>query len=326
MTVLRHFFIGVLATAAAPLTFGQEAAPRPNADPSAFVGPGGAGATDGTQNVASVPDFSGIWAHPYFPGFEPPASGPGPIVNRSRRPRDGVGNANQFVGDYTNPILKPQAAEVIKRHGEISLKGETYPTPSNQCWPSGVPYIFFQHGLQMLQLPDKVVFLYLRNHEFREVRLNEPHPAHVAPSWYGDSVGHYEGDTLVIDTVGVKKGPFAMVDMYGTPFSPALHVVERYRLIDYAAARGAIARNSKENIRFGPGVQSLEFDPNYRGKHLQLEFTVDDEGVFTMPWTATITYAVPLGFWEEHVCAENPRGYFSTGPEAAVPTANAPDF
>jgi hypothetical protein len=117
-----------------------------------------------------------------------------------------------------------------------------------------------------------------------------------------------------------------MVDMYGTPFSPALHVVERYRLIDYADAKGALERNSKENIRFGPGVQSLEFDPNYRGKHLQLEFTVDDEGVFTTPWTATITYAIPLGFWEEHVCAENPMGYFSTGKEAAVPTASKADF
>ena len=50
----------------------------------------------------------------------------------------------------------------------------------------------------------------------------------VTPAWYGDSVGHYEGDTLVIDTVGIKVGPFAMVDMYGTPHSAALHVVERY--------------------------------------------------------------------------------------------------
>jgi hypothetical protein len=248
------------------------------------------------------------------------------VVNKSRRP-DGVGNANQFVGDYTNPILKPQAAEVVRKHGEISLAGGTYPTPSNQCWPSGVPYIFFQHGMQMLQLPGKVIFLYLRNHEFRQVRLNQSHPAHVTPSWYGDSVGRYEGDTLVVDTIAIKADrPFAMVDMYGTPFSPALHVVERYRLLDYADAKGAIERNSKENIRFRPGIQSLEFDPEYRGKHLQLHFTVDDKGVFTMPWTATITYSVPLGLWEEHVCAESRLGYFSNGREAAVPTANKPDF
>jgi hypothetical protein len=85
------------------------------------------GATS-ARGPAYIPDFSGIWAHPYFPGFEPPASGPGPILNRSRLrggPRDGVGNANQFVGDYTNPILKPQAAEVVRRHGEISLAGES---------------------------------------------------------------------------------------------------------------------------------------------------------------------------------------------------------
>jgi hypothetical protein len=274
-----------------------------------------------------IPDFSGVWTHPYFPGFEPPASGPGPILNRSRRARDGVGNANQFVGDYTNPILRPQAAEVVRKHGDISLAGETYPTPSNQCWPSGVPYIFFQHGMQMLQRGDKIVFLYLRNHEFRLVPLNAPHPPQVAPSWYGDSIGRYEGDALVIDTVGVKTdAPFAMLDMYGTPFSAALHVVERYRLIDYPEAKAAIERSSKENIRFGPGIQSLEFDPGYRGKHLQLQFTVEDAGVFTMPWTATITYSVPLGTWEEHVCAESRLGYFSTGREAAPPRASTPDF
>ena len=310
MNIRRHFIpLGILAATAA-LALGQGVLRAV------------------AQNGATTPDFSGVWTHPYFPGFEPPASGPGPILNRSRirgGTRDGVGNANQFVGDYTSPILKPQAAEVVKKHGEISLAGGTYPTPSNQCWPSGVPYIFFQHGLQMLQLPDKVAFLYLRNHESREVRLNQPHPAKVTPSWYGDSVGHYEGDTLVIDTVGVKRGPFAMVDMYGTPFSPALHVVERYRLIDNAEAKGAIDRNSKENIRFGPGVQSLEFDPNYRGKHLQLEFTVDDTGVFTMPWTATITYRPAIGQWTDLICAENIHEYYGNK-NAAVPQAEKPDF
>src|SRR5262249_30066639 len=124
-----HFFIGLLAAASAVPAFAQAVAPAP-------------GSAGDSQNVATIPDFSGVWAHPYFPGFEPPASGPGPIVNKSRRPRDGVGNANQFVGDYASPILKPQAAEVLRKYGEISLRGATYPTPSNQCWPSWVPYIF----------------------------------------------------------------------------------------------------------------------------------------------------------------------------------------
>ena len=75
--------------------------------------------------------------------------------------------------------------------------------------------------------------LYAENHEVRQVRLNELHPAQLTPSWYGNSVGHYEGDTLVIDTVGIKIGPFAMIDWYGTPYTKFLHVVERYRLIDF---------------------------------------------------------------------------------------------
>src|SRR3984957_19524960 len=311
---LPLFSLVLLVVTAVLPAFGQDAAP-----PARL-------AESDARSAATIPDFSGVWAHPYFPGFEPPPSGPGPIVNKSRLP-SGVGNASRFVGDYNSPILKPQAAEVVRRHGEISLAGGAYPTPSNQCWPSGVPYIFFQHGLQMLQLPGRVVLLYLRNHEFRVVRLNQPHPAELTPSWYGDSVGHYEDDALVIDTLGVKTDrPFAMLDMYGTPFSAALHITERYRVLDYADAKPAIERNGKENIRFGPDIQSLVFDPSYRGKHLQLAFTVDDDGVFTTPWTATITYSIPLGSWEEHVCAESRLGYFSSGKEAAVPTAAKPDF
>jgi hypothetical protein len=126
---------------------------------------------------------------------------------------------------------------------------------------------------------------------------------------------------LVIDTVGIKVGPFAMVDMYGTPHSPALHVVERYRLLAYDDAKDALDRNEKEN---SCGVYS-DFDPNYRGKVLQLHFTVEDEGVFKMPWTATITYRRALGEWTDLICAENRREPTARD-ESAVPTANKPDF
>lgn len=273
------------------------------------------------QNL-STPDFSGMWVHPYFPGIEPPPSGPGPIFNRLRRP-NGQSNNNSFVGDYTNPILKPNAAEVVKRHGEISLTGMTYPTPSNRCWPSGVPYIFFQPGIQMLQEKDKIVFLYMRNHEYRHVRMNENHPERVTPSWYGDSVGHYEGDTLVIDTVGIKADrPLAMVDMFGTPFSPALHVIERYRMVDYEEAEAARERNLKVN----PRVPDTASDLNYKGKRLQVIFTVEDEGVFTMPWSGAITYERPAMAWEEIACADNPFEFFAGRNSAVIPTASKPDF
>jgi hypothetical protein len=244
------------------------------------------GASSGTQSAASIPDFSGIWAHLTWPDFEPPLAGPGPVTNRSRR--DGASDVYELVGDYTNLILKPQAAEVVKKHGEISLTGVPYPTPSNQCWPGGVPFVLFNIGMQMLQQPDKITILYSNDHEVRHVRMNQPHPPRVTPSWYGDSVGHYEGDTLVIDTIGIKIGPFAMVDMYGTPHSPVLHVVERYRLLDYEAAKEAEERGQRELTRFGrdPGFAR---NPGYKGNGLQLEFTVEDDGVFTRPWSAAIS-------------------------------------
>jgi hypothetical protein len=307
MGTQRWHFILLVALVATP-AFGQTEAPIEAAGSA-------------KQSAASIPDFSGIWAHPYLTGFELPVSGPGPVRNKARSP-NGVANFQRLVGDYTNPILKPQTAEIVKKYGEISLAGATYPTPSNQCWPGGVPYIFWDFLLQMVQQPDSITMIYRQDNEVRHVRLNESHPAKITPSWYGDSVGHYEGDTLVIDTVGVKIGPFAMVDMYGTPHSPALHVVERYRLIDYAEAKEAIDRSNKEHFRAGSEVA---IDPNYRGKALQLIFTVEDEGVFTMPWTSTITYQRHFGPWTELICAENPHEYYA-GKDSAVPHADKPDF
>src|SRR6266436_1088203 len=116
-----------------------------------------------TARAQAIPDFSGIWGHPYWPGFEPPASGPGPVTNRSRLrggPQRGVSDPRQFVGDYTNPILKPQAAEVVKKHGEMELSGVGSPTPTNQCWPEPVPYIFRTIVIQILQQPDKITILH----------------------------------------------------------------------------------------------------------------------------------------------------------------------
>src|ERR1700687_5221377 len=110
----------------------------------------------GTE-TSSIPDISGIWAHFTWPDFEPPIAGPAPVVN-VRRPA-GVSDAYHLVGDYLSPILKPQAAEIVKTHGDISLGGATYPTPSNQCWPGGMPCVLTNIGMQMLQEPDKITIL-----------------------------------------------------------------------------------------------------------------------------------------------------------------------
>jgi hypothetical protein len=256
----RHFLsLVTLAAAAATPVLGQAVAP--------MAGP----ASSGTQSAAATPDFSGIWARLSFPGFEPPLSGPGPVTNRSRG-AGGAGNVGRLVGDYTNPILQPWAAEVVKKFGEMSVAGITFPNPRNQCWPGGVPYVFSNLGMQMIQQPDKITILYSDDHEVRRVRMNEPHPARAMPSWYGDSVGHYEGDTLVVDTVGIKLGPYAMVDWYGTPYTDALHVVERYRLLDYDATIEAEQRGERENARIEvSGSTGFSRDADYKGKGLQLQ-------------------------------------------------------
>ena len=291
----------LLATLAATPAFGQTQ--------TQGAGPGS----------ASIPDFTRFWRHQSLPGLEPLASGPTSLTNRSRR--NGVSDYNQLVGDYTNPILKPEAAEVVKKKGELSLAGVTYPSPANQCWPEPVPFIFKNFGMMMIQRPQEVTILYDEGPDIRHVRMNQPHPGKLTPSWYGDSVGHYEGDTLVIDTVGTKTdAPFAMLDLYGTPYTKALHVVERYRLIDYEAAQDGLRRDARENQRV-PG----DLDPNYRGKFLQVTFTVEDEGVFTTPWTATITYRPSPMPWQELVCAENTHEYYYNK-ESDVPAAAKPDF
>jgi hypothetical protein len=306
--LLLATFLVTTALAAAPAS-GQTATPTSGA----------------AQSPASIPDFSGIWRHPSLPGFEPPASGPGPVTNRSRRTntkrQPGASDYDQLVGDYTNPILKPHAAETVKKFGEISLRGITYSNPANQCWPEPVPFIFKHFGMQMLQLPHQITMIYSEDNEVRRIRMNASHPAVLTPSWHGDSVGHYEGDTLVIDTVGQRTNrPFAMLDLYGTPYTEKLHVVERYRLISYEEAKEGLARDAKENLIVQEGR-----DPNYRGKHLQVRFTVEDEGVFTMPWTATITYSPGSGEWLEIVCADNRHEYYNNK-DSDVPTADKPDF
>jgi hypothetical protein len=157
--------------------------------------------------------------------------------------------------------------------------------------------------------------------------MDTPHSAHPAPAWQGESVGHYEGDTLVIDTIGVKVGPYTMIDRLGTPYTEALHVVERYWLIDYEAAVEAQARGFKE----WSASQGNPVDPDYKGKGLQLEFTVEDERVFTTPWKGIITYRRALReYWDERICAENithyeGRNYYSDK-DAKPPRSDKPDF
>jgi len=326
MSMQRNFFLFVaMATVAAMPAMAQ-------------TNPAAAPAASQTQSAAFIPNFSRVWTHPSFPWFEPPTSGPGPVTNLSRwngqgpagpggslalpAGKVGISNYDQLVGDYNNPILQPWAKEVVKKFGEMSIAGITFPNPSNQCQPSPMPFIYKLQSMQMIQKPDHITMLYGGyNNEVRQVRLNSKHPSPLKPSWYGDSVGHYEGDTLVIDTVGVKTDrKYAMIDLFGTPYTDKLHIVERYRLRDYADVKDAIERNNKENWWFQGDVWTRNRD----GKFLQLHVTIEDEGVFTMPWTATLTYA-PTDEIAQGVCAENLMEYYNNK-ETDAPRALKPDF
>src|SRR5262245_55859402 len=282
------------------------------------------GAGQGAARSAPMPDFSGKWSHPFLNGLESPRSGPGPVINKLRRleePQVGKSNISRPAGDYTNPILQPWAAEVVKKFGDIVLAGDGFPTPRNQCWPEQVPFVFINFGMQILQRPDKVTILYPFDHQFRQVRMNKTHPAHVSPSWYGDSVGRYEGDTLVVDTVGIKVGRFSMIDWFGTPFTETLHVVERYRLLDYDETIEALERAAKGHYKYGFELDNgSPFDPNYKGKGLQIQVTIEDKGAFTKPWSASITLRRSIDEKLEVVCPENLEWY--PGKTSAVPTAS----
>jgi len=278
------------------------------------------------DRAAPIPDFTGTWARQAF-DLERPPSGPGPIQNTRHRP-SGIGsNIQVLVGDYTNPILKPEAAESVKRMGQIYVSGGVPPDASNQCLPMSPPLLVgLIQEIQVLQQKDHVTIVYMWDHAVRRIRLNGTHPTQLAPSWHGDSIGHYEGDTLVVDTVGIKVGPLAIIDRYGSPQTEALHVVERYRVLDYEAAKAITDQYEAEQGYRNAGALSdgVIVDPNYIGKGLQVSITIEDPNVFTTPWTGQATYRRAGGEWQEQSCAENTRE--AVGRERKMPVAERPDF
>lgn len=242
---------------------------------------------------AAVPDFSGLWDRGNESWFHavPGDTAGKPLVRVSP-------SQQQEAGDYNNPILQPWTREIVKANAQKELNLQYVPTAHGSCTPSGVPEVLnLREPVQLLQQKDKVTIIYQRDHQIREVYLNRDHSAHRQPSWYGDSVGHYEGDTLVVDTIGLAVKPLSVVDGFGTPHTDKLHVIERYRVI-----------------------------PDGTRKGLQVVFRVDDPGAFTMPWSGMVVYHPARTAWEEIVCAENNRSFGEGTELAQIPEAGKPDF
>jgi hypothetical protein len=251
----------------------------------------------------AIPDLSAggaAWRNTHN-DFILPKNGAGPVTWDPAHPYFGNGDGpkpTSRVADLTNPILLPWVKEALQKLNVDALAGKPQFTPIARCWPSGVPgaILLRLNPLFIAQTPKEVTFLYQSDHQVRHIYMNVPHSKTVKPSWYGESVGRYEGDTLVVDTIAVTtKSP---VDYYNTPHTDKLHIVERYRLLD-------------------------------GDKTLEVSFTVDDPGAFTMPWSASQRYAKAALPMEEVACAEGESFAPIQDPQAAlfpIPSAAKSDF
>src|ERR1043166_7310130 len=211
----------------------------------------GAGSLPAAGADAAPPNFApnsiGGWiAVPG--GFKAPPSGPGPIVNdpahpvfvnlQPNYPPSGriVGPQPTFaVADISNPILQPWAREELKKRNERILAGGTGYTRQVSCWPMGTPafLLYPAQPLYVVQDQKEVLLIAQMDNQVRHVYLGVSHSKNVKPSWYGESIGHYEGDTLVVDTIGMNDKTF--LDNYRTPHTEKLHVTERWRMIENGA-------------------------------------------------------------------------------------------
>ena len=259
--------------------------------------------------TASVPNFSpsptvGWLKDGAGDEFLPPDTGPGPVVfDTAIKPVGNFmltpGNPRPFkVGDLSNPILQPWVVEQMRKSNAEVLAGKVAFTARARCWPHGVPgfLLYPVHPIFFIQSPNEVVMVWGQDFQLRHVYLNVPHSTNPKPSWYGESVGHYEnGDTLVVDTIGLNDKSY--VDNFRTPHTTQLHVVERFKIVN--------------------------------GQRLEVKVHVEDPGAFTMPWDAVQRYRrdqreeeVPL---HEMLCAENNEDYFHQG-LVPIPQAGKPDF
>ena len=233
--------------------------------------------------------------------FLPPASGPGPVTFDRTHPyvrNNTAGQPTFRIGDLTNPILQPWVVERMRRDNNEVLAGKVAFTARSTCWPAGVPgFLVFGCGARtvyFLQTPKEVVMINEGDQQVRHVYLNMAHTARPKPSWYGESIGHYEnGDTLVVDTIGLNDRTY--VDNYRTPHSEQLHVVERWKISGDA-------------------------------KSIEVSIAVDDPGAFTRPWSARQVYErANQGQITEMVCAENNPNYYGYD-VFPNPVAARPDF
>jgi hypothetical protein len=174
------------------------------------------------------------------------------------------------------PPLKPEYMEILKRRIRAKNAGKPETDTSTKCFPHGMPRLMESpYPIEIVQTPGRVTFLHEVAHEVRRIYLDQKHPANWPITYLGQSVGHWDGDTLVVDTTGINASSF--IDDEGSSHSDKEHIIERYRKID-------------------------------GGKQIELVMTVEDPVTLEHPYSYTRYFQ-----WrpdirpQEYVCEENNR-------------------
>jgi hypothetical protein len=211
-------------------------------------------------------------------------------------------NGNQptvRIANSKDPILKPWAAAAVQATNDEILKGKRQVpfVAQSRCWPGGVPgqLIYPFEPLYFIQTPNEVWMIWQRDHMVRRVFLTDKHSPNLKPSWFGESIGHYEnGNTLVVDTTGLSASKLSYIDNFRTPHTEKEHVVERFTISPDGDTLSAIA-------------------------------TVEDPDAYNAPITMMRQWFKVHAAMIETVCAENNGDHFNQNLHP-IPEADKPDF
>jgi hypothetical protein len=194
--------------------------------------------------------------------------------------------ATRYLGSTfmaQTPPMTPWAQEKMKLNkpsfgpnGVADSNDPVNPTTGDTigCFPPGVPRIYLHpFPMEIIQTPGRVLLIYEFNHFVRQIFTDgRKHNTDLGPTWMGDSIGKWEGDTLVVDTIGFNDKTW--LDRVGHPHSEDMHVVERFR----------------------------RADPNT----LKIDLTIEDPKAYTKPWASELTFQLRNN-WNitEMICEDN---------------------
>jgi hypothetical protein len=174
------------------------------------------------------------------------------------------------------PFL-PWAQKIYDHNIEEEKKGHTYAGGPTFCLPHGMPQMMTAatYPVEIFQTAKDFAFVHELQRNYRIIHLDRGHlaPDDITPDYMGDSVGHWEGDTLVVDTIGLSSK--TTFDMLGAPHTDQLHLIERIRLLN-----------------------PDEFED---------QITIEDPGTFSHPWTERVTYKRTKHEIMEYICLDGNR-------------------